>query len=340
MTHADDFGDDLVGPDGPERHERFFDRFVFNLHPHDDATSPSLVFGHGLYPARNVADGFVVARLPEEQRNLRWSTELGASDWRGAGPFHFEVTVPMEEWHLRLADNPSGIAFDLRWRCRTPAWAGQVGVDNASGGSTAFDHLFQSGRYDGWLGIDGEKQDVTGWWGQRDRSRGVRTMSGGQGLHVWFQAQLPTMSVGFLLVQGRDHSRLLLEGAVMHEDGTLDDITDVRHSLEFTDGLDLRGGQVRVTTAAGRTYVIDCDSSAPGGYLAGGGYGGHHGKALGVEHVEHDRYPLDGTVTPISLDTPLTDRQTVFRCDGEQGSGIFEFAHSRSPLYTYAPTLS
>lgn len=339
MTYADDFGDQLVRPDGPEQHERFFDRFVFNLHPDDDATTPSLVFGHGLYPARDVADGFVVATLAEEQRNLRWSTELSASDWRSAGPFRFDVMTPMEEWRLLLAENPSGVAFDLTWRARTPAWSGKVGVDNASGGSTAFGHLFQSGRYDGWLAIDGVKQDVSGWWGQRDRSRGVRTMSGGQGLHVWFQAQLPRMSIGFLLVQGRDHSRLLLEGAVMHESGSLDPVVDVRHALEFDDGLDLRGGQVLVTTAAGQSYLVECDASARGGYLAGGGYGGHHGTPMGVDHVEHDRYLLDGTVTPGSLDTPLADRQTVFTCDGEQGSGIFEFAHSRSSSYVYAPTL-
>lgn len=31
-----------------------------------------------------------------------------------------------------------------------------------------FDHLFQSGFYDGTLTIDGETQQIDGWYGQRD----------------------------------------------------------------------------------------------------------------------------------------------------------------------------
>ena len=335
---TDDFGDGLVTRVSDDQPELFFDRFVFNLHP-TDAVVPSLVFGYGIHPRRDVVDGFVITSLATEQRNLRFSSELTATGGAGAGPFRFEVVEPMLEWALSLADNPTGVAFGLTWRARTPAWTGRVGVTTGGVETAAFDHLFQSGRYDGWLRVDGVERDVTGWWGQRDRSRGVRTMAGGQGLHLWVQAQLPDVSIGFLLVEGRDHSRLLLEGAVMHEDGVLDPITDVRHRLVFDDGLDLRGGALHVTTARGATYLLDCDASARGGYLAGGGYGGHHGRSLGVDHVEHDAYPLDGSVSPRTLDSALVDRLTVFGCQGERGSGIFEFAHSRSSSYAYLPSL-
>jgi hypothetical protein len=37
-------------------------------------------------------------------------------------------------------------------------------------------------------------------------------MSGGQGLHTWYQAQFPDRSIGFLLVENRAGGRLLLEG--------------------------------------------------------------------------------------------------------------------------------
>jgi hypothetical protein len=164
-------------------------------------------------------------------------------------------------------------------------------------------------------------------------------MAGGQGLHIWYQAQFPDRSVGFLLVESRDARRLLLEGAVMHTDGGLDPITDVRHDLVFDDQLDLKSGLVEVTTAGGAVYRIDTDASAGGGYMAGGGYGGHHGRALGRDHVEGDVYPLDGSVTQRTLDTSLTDRLAVFDWAGTAGSGIFEFALSRSPRYSYRPTL-
>jgi hypothetical protein len=125
----------------------------------------------------------------------------------------------------------------------------------------------------------------------------------------------------------------------MHVDGRLDPITDVTHDLDFDSQLDLRRGRVKVTTAGGTSYVIDADASAGGGYMAGAGYGGHHGKPLGRDHLEHDVYPLDGTVSPRTLDSSLTDRLASFTWEGHPGIGIFEFARTRSRSYTYQPTL-
>jgi hypothetical protein len=237
---------------------------------------------------------------------------------------------------VTLGPNPTGLEFDLTWRARAPAWFGEVGVQDTA----KFDHLFQSGLYDGTLSIDGVSQRIDGWYGQRDRSRGVRTMSGGQGLHIWYQAQFEDRSVGFLLVETRDHERLLLEGAVMHVDGGLDPIGDVRHDLTFDENLDLVSGRVLVATDSGARYEIDTDARAGGGYMAGGGYGGQHGKPAGRDHLEHDVYPLDGSVSPRTVDTSLTDRLAAFTWDGHPGLGIFEFALTRSRSYTYRPTLT
>jgi hypothetical protein len=350
------FHDELVAPDATGLPDRFFDRFVFNAHP-VEGTALSILVGCGLYPTRDVIDGFAILVTPAEQRNLRWSTELSATDGRGGGPFRFEVVEPNRTWRIVLRDNPTGLRFDLTWRARTPAWVGTVEVRNDTGAGTgtdgggtptAFEHLFQSGLYQGTVTAGGSTTEVDGWYGQRDRSRGVRTMSGGQGLHVWFQAQFPDRSIGFLLVEDRRGGRILLEGAVMHADGSadgglvdggLDDIVDVRHDLRFSHGLDLRSGTVEVTTAAGRRYVVECDASAGGGFMAGGGYGGHHGRPLGRDHAEHDVYRLDGSVSPRTLDSALTDRLTSFRWNGTPGTGILEFAHSRSSSYTYQPSL-
>ena len=117
----------------------------------------------------------------------------------------------MTTWHVILAPNPADLEFDLTWRARAPAWHGDVTVANRDGGTTMFEHLFQSGWYDGTLAIDGTEERIGGWYGQRDRSRGVRTMSGGQGLHIWYQAQFPDRSIGFLLVEDRQHRFALTE---------------------------------------------------------------------------------------------------------------------------------
>jgi hypothetical protein len=314
----------------------FFDRFVFNLHP--EARAPSVIVGLGVYPAADVIDGFAIAVTPSEQRNLRFSTELSATDGTSAGPLSWRVLEPLKTWQLRLGPNPAGLEFDLTWRARSPAWAGEVTVPNTGGPPSSFSHLFQSGRYDGTLRLDGRQQDIGGWYGQRDRSRGVRSMSGGQGLHLWRQAQFPDRCVGFLLEETRQHEPVLLEGAVMHESGELDTIIAVRHSLRFDDSLDLLDGVVDVATESGAVYRIAADASARGGYMAGGGYDGWHGRPLGRDHLECDVYPLDGSVSPRTLGTALTDRLAAFTWDGVPGYGIFEFAVTRSRSYMYRPT--
>jgi hypothetical protein len=125
----------------------------------------------------------------------------------------------------------------------------------------------------------------------------------------------------------------------MHTDGRLDPVVDVRHDLTF-DQLDLRSGTVEVTTGAGQVYTIETDASGRGALMAGGGYGGRHGKALGRDYLESDVYPLDGTVTQLTLDSSLTDRLAMFDWDGTAGIGIFEFALTRSRSYSYRPTLA
>ena len=339
MTTSRTFHDPLVEVGTTRLKEKFFDRFVFNLHP-TDKVAPSVLLGFGTYPVKNVCDGFVVVSDAGEQRNLIFSTEWSATAGDGAGPFRFEVIEPNTQWRLTLADNPIGVEFDVVWRARTAPWWGEVAVDNVGAERTAFDHLFQSGLYTGTLTIDGVSCSVDGWYGQRDRSRGVRTMSGGQGLHIWYQAQFAEHSIGFLLVETRAHERRLLEGAVMHTSGEVDDIVDVAHDLDFDESLDLRSGTVRVRTAAGREYLVDADASAGGGFMAGAGYGGHHGKPLGRDHLSSSRYPLDGSVNPRTLDSALTDRLASFTCDGAPGSGIFEFALTRSASYAYQPSLT
>lgn len=332
-----EFHDYIIPPDTTGKGERFFDRLMFNMHP-ADANAPCVIMGFGHYPGRNVADGYAIISLPEEQRNVRYSTELDSTQGDGAGPFRFECLEPNKAWRLKLGPNPTGMEYDVTWRARTPYWLDVVKVENNDDTPTDFEHLVQSGRYEGTLTIDGKTQSVDGWYGQRDRSRGVRTMSGGQGLHIWYQAQFEDRSVGFLLVETREGERMLLDGAVMLEEGYLDYITDVRHNLKFDD-LNLQSGTVEVTTESGKVYTIEADATAGGGYMAGAGYGGHHGKVKGKDYVEHDVYPFDGSVTQRTVDTSLTDRLTRFTWDGNVGYGIFEFALSRSSSYKYKPTL-
>jgi hypothetical protein len=337
-NNQQEFHDELVPPNTTGKSERFFDRFMFNLHP-NNANAPSVIMGYSHYPSCNVADGYAIISLPGQQRNVRFSTELNDTNGDGAGPLRFKCLEANKSWRLTLGANPTGVEYDVIWQARTPYWLDVVQLENASEAPTNFEHLVQSGRYQGWIKIDGQPHSVDGWYGQRDRSRGMRTMRGGQGLHVWCQAQFEDKSIGFLLVESRGGARILLEGAVLTEDGRVDDVVEGQHSLVFND-LDLISGVVEIVTESGSRYTIEADASAGGGLMAGAGYGGHHGKVRGKDYIEHDIYPLDGSVTQRTVDTSLTDRLTCFRCDGKVGYGIFEFALSRSTSYRYQATLS
>src|ERR1700712_2226705 len=161
------FADELVSGATTDLPERFFDRFVCNLHQTDSAT-PSIIFGLGIYPPKDTVDGFVVLVTDTEQRNLRFSTELSATAGDGAGPFSWRVIEPMKTWHVALGPNETKLEFDLTWRARTPAWFGDVTVRDGDRVVSSFEHLFQSGFYDGTLSIDGLEQDVHGWDGHTE----------------------------------------------------------------------------------------------------------------------------------------------------------------------------
>lgn len=336
------FSDPLVSALPAGSSPDFFDRFYFNLHGAEP--TPFLMVGGGVYPGRAVVDAYVIAVHEKAQRNLRLSTEYLGAPPNGVGPLTWRTVEPMTSWQLQLGPNPIGIEFDLVWTARSEAWrTDDVHLDDGKGGLSSFAHLFQPGTYEGTLTIDDQQHDVQGWLGQRDRSRGVRVMGGGAvALHLWVQAQLPDRTVSFSYDENREHEIISCDGAVLGTDGSVDPISAVRHAVAFDEGLDVTEAEVEVTTRSGERLRLLVDASAGGGFLVGGGYGsGGHGTPRGRDWSEHDTYPLDGSVRPRDLVLAITDRPARFRSsDGEIGSGVFEFAHSRSARYQYRPSLS
>lgn len=332
--------DDLLVTRPPDTEgERFFDRFYFNLH--GASPTPLVMLGAGSYPNRGVVDGYVIRVDDGVQRNVRFSTETSALPASGVGPLTWEVLEPLGSWRLALADNPTDAELDVIWRARTNPWnTERIVLEDGRGGISDFGHFFQSGTYEGTLVLDGERHDVGGWRGQRDRSRGVRLVSEGGGMHLWIQAQFDDCSIAVLFNEDREHVVTHCDGAVLGTDRTDDPIVAGRHDLEFDKGLDFVRGVIEFDTESDRTLRFDIDGTSGGGFLSGGGYGGWHGKPRGVDVLEHEDWALDGSITPRSLDMPLTDRPASFVLDGtEHGAGVFEFAVTRSPKYEYKPSL-
>jgi hypothetical protein len=336
LTVADDL---LVGEAPDESGERFFDRFYFNLH--GASPTPLIMLGAGSYPNRGVVDGYLILVDGGEQRNVRFSTEADELPATTVGPLSWEILEPLRAWRLVVAPNPAGFSLDVVWQARTNPWETErIYLEDGRGGVSDFGHFFQSGTYGGTLVLDGVRREVTGWLGQRDRSRGVRLVSEGGGLHTWIQAQFAECSVAVLLNLDRQNAVTHCDGAVLGTDGIDDPLVSGHHAVEIDDALDCPRATFEFATASGRTLRLDVDATPGGGFLSGGGYGGWHGKRRGTDVVEHETWRLDGSITPRTLDTPMTDRPARFVLDGEEhGTGVFEFAVTRSPRYVYRPSL-
>lgn len=321
--------DDRLQTVAPDATPAWFDRFYFNLH--SPAGTPFLVAGAGLYPGQRLADGYVCALIDGEQRNLRLSHQPAQDS--SVGPLSWETLEPLRSWRLRLDANPSGLRFDLVWTARTVPFA----VDPIRvSAATDFTHFFQSGRYTGELEIDGTSIDVDGWFGQRDRSRGLRQARDRLGLHLWLAAQLPDRCLALNFNLDRSNRPVHCDGALLGEDGSVRRIAAVRHALELDERDELRGGTLVVELEDGEQLEVMMASESPGLYMAGAGYGGWHGVPRGAEVAEAERWPLDGALDPRELALGLVDKPCRFTVAGVAGHGLAEIAVSRSSSYRYA----
>lgn len=337
MSALLDAADQLLAVEEPTLPTGWFDRFYFNMHDRDGRVA--FFCGAGIYPTAGVRDGWAIVVRDGVQTNLRFSSSMGSLPMEGVGPLRFSTVAP-STWQLAIGPNPSGIELDAIWRSRfEPFEYAPLVFGDGRGGQTNFDHLVQSGTWDGTLTLDGESLAATGWWGQRDRSRGVRSVHARQGLHLWVQPQFDDLHVSIMYDEDREGRVTLCEGLVMHVDGRREPVTAIQHDLRVGDDLEVSEGALRVVTAKAVYDLKATLDPLGGGYLAGGGYDGRHGKAVGEDHVATERWPCEA-VDLRAMGTPLTDRLAVFTHDGRLGTGVFETAFSRSPQFRYRPTLN
>jgi hypothetical protein len=319
----------VAGDGAPE----WFDRFYFA------AVLPAgslVALGGGVYPNAGVIDGYAALLRDGEQRNVRFSDRLGPDRLRaGVGPLRWQVTEPLQRWRLELVENPQGFALDAEWAGAFPPWLERIGVDGDS--PTDFGHFFQFGRWRGTLTVDGRSIELDGAVGVRDRSWGIRRTRDRLGMHLWVLANFGDTAVALHYNEHRDGSPQHCDGVVLRESRPPERVRAVAHDLVVDAEGEFERGEVTVTTAGGDTLALGCEGDAPGLYMAGGGYGGWHGIDRGPDHLEHERWRMDGDPSPRTLPLGLVDKPCSFTLAGREGSGIFELALSRSSSYSYRP---
>lgn len=319
----------------------WFDRFYFNLHP--PGPGPMIVLGGGTYPNRGVVDGFVCVAVGDYQRSLRFSrARTGNRLETSIGPLRWTVLEPLNKWRLEVDGSSEGFSLDVVFSGRTGPYAVQpITVDHPSGAATDFSHFFQAGTYTGELVLDGERTAIDGWIGLRDRSWGVRRTREQLGMHIWIGAHLPDRTIALNYNEDRQGLPKHFDGAILPVDRSLPvlEIDACRHDLRLDEGGELLSGEVSLRTVDGKWTDLSVEALSRGVYMANAGYGGWHGVHRGEMHDEHDRVPLDGSVSPRDLSLGLVDKLCSYTCGDQQGNGVFELAMTRSKSYTYRPTL-
>lgn len=328
---------------------RFTERWWYTAHPIDGR--PLLLdIGFGYYPNRGVMDAFAGVTVGRTQYNFRASRQLGTNPLDlSVGPLRLDISPAQGVHRLQLTDNASGLSFELQFEAKLPA-AQEKQSRRERNGVVEEDlaRVTQFGRWRGWLLINGERHvlEPATWWGQRDRSWGVRSemrtdwakppMQTHQKF-FWTWTMLQTESVGVcLFLKEREPGKpFYLSGAEFQRqpDGAVRqrEITAVEHDLQWADdplGQTLAGGELRLSFEQGAPRVLRLEPLPARYYLKGGLYGGfggwNHGEDKGPYAEAHDAWNLDDPLTRERART-LGDHVLRVHTDGQTGIGISEY---------------
>jgi hypothetical protein len=193
----------------------FYDRYYFNCHANDGGAF--LVFGLGQYPNLAVQDAFACLVRGTTHRVVRSSRELGDRMDTSVGPLSVEVIRPLHELAIRCDPRTEeeasfGLSFDLRWQGSIPAYEEPRQLLRQHG-RAVFDtmRLAQTGRWEGWIELDGQRLEVTpeSWWGTRDRSWGVRPVGEPEPAGIRTEGQMRGFW-NYAPMQFEDHSILYI----------------------------------------------------------------------------------------------------------------------------------
>jgi hypothetical protein len=305
-----------------------------------------LDIGMSMYANNNRIETYAILTTSRElQVSMRAGRDLGADRWPlSAGPVTTHIVEPLKRWHLVCEPNESGIEFDLIYTARARPHEGRsptlrkhnrLMYDNTN--------MWQTGRWDGVVRLDGTEYPVDGIHGHRDRTWGVRASGEGRfnrGLLLWVAAEFEDVSV-MSLVHERYNGQLRdCTGAVSYaESGELVPIVGWEHDLEFDHDTRLfQRGSVRFTDATGKVWEIEAEPTLRL-FLHGGGYtSGNDRRGFLPVALWTERWDLtDRSLIP-RIDG-LNDQISRFRCGDRTGHGIVETLIGEHDRYRVAPQL-
>jgi hypothetical protein len=306
--------------------------------------------GLGYHPNKNVMDAFAGVTVGDTQYNLRLSRRLRPDPLRTkVGPLEISVLEGLRRHRLTLAENDSGLSFDIEFHAATNAHE-EAPHFRRRQGRVAEDMMRaqQLGRYSGWLQVDGRRFDIRpeAWWGQRDHSWGIRAEMRTDEtrppltyypplLYTWTNVQFPTRGLVWYFNERAPGDVIYVTGEEVLALGQKSDrgrlVTGVGHDLNWADdplGQTLVGGEFELQFANGSRRRLQVRMLPARFFLKGGLYGGLRGWAFGDDkgalHIEHERWDLRDAATR-RLARTIADHVIEVRDGDETGYGIMEY---------------
>ena len=271
--------------------------------------------GLRLHPNTNVMDGYAGLVDGDEQRNVRLSRALLPDhSTLSVGPLSLEVVEPMRRQRVRLAENPTGLTFDVTTTHVMPPFLETNEPHYRYG--RLFNHVTRytlAVRADGWMALDGERVEVDAWHACRDHSWGIRSTMGPyvpiggrpgtsglrdrRAFRLWLPFQAGPVAGFVHTYEDAEGGRLDLEGS-LHVGESAFAVADLGHALRYHEGGRLSGGEVTLTDTAGGewrlAFEVACHPAHPQGfgYTRGWSDGGQPGVYRGEDVMEHDRFAV------------------------------------------------
>jgi hypothetical protein len=334
--------------DAPQTTDRAWTEKLW-MNVHDTAGKLVLATGFGVYPNRNVMDGYACVNLENRRQwNTRVSRELRPRiDEVAVGPLRYDVLEPYRRIRVTCGENPHGIRFEIEFQGRMLPGEEEPQLTRQHGRVNVHTCRYaQLGRASGWVEVDGQRHalDPDRCYAQRDHSWGIRLGVGAPetGVQVddtdnframlinWLTLQFPTWGVNLYYIQ-------LADGRVVRCSGDWLPGLDSGSRPVPVVGLDhawtyhprsarMAGGEVTFHLADGRTIPVSLRELTTM-YLRGGGYVGYqgfrHGIWCGPEHAEGEVWEV-GDERVANEVHGLDDTVCEVRSVDEVGYGIVE----------------
>ena len=354
--------DDLIGHQLPTTFDQidnsdpaWMERLWYTGHPTASGdTSPGggIIFdiGLGYHPNRNVMDAFAGVAVPGRQWNFRASRRLRPDPLTTrVGPLSITVLEGLRKHRLVLADNDSGIRFELEFHGTMNPHEEKAHLRRRDGRVTEnMARGQQFGRYSGWIEFDGRRIEVdqASWLGQRDHSWGVRSEMRTDEtsppltfyppfFYCWATAQFKNRGLHIFFKERAPSDKIYLSGEEVFSLGnrvsSRNQLVDVQHDAKWHDdphGQSMACVDFKLRFADGSERPVSVRVLPTKYYLKGGLYGGldgwFHGDDKGKLFTEHDTWDLSDPATRTRVRT-LADQVIEVRDGDELGYGIIEY---------------